>query len=154
MAFILTVVLAPIRVQGDGPEPTQCAGTNGCSSKPLSVLKTEVPTNANTFVASDVYTIVLTEAQKALVGRGEFSSDSSAMLTSAGCTRVEVALHPLATCWLPHSQAAHRPALLSSVWKASRRGSHCRLEGSSPAPLLPLTRIPCAAHCVHVCRPS
>jgi hypothetical protein len=41
-------------------------GTNGCSDKPLAVLKTEVPTNANTFVSSDVYTMALTEAQRAL----------------------------------------------------------------------------------------
>lgn len=50
-----------------GPTPVERAGTNGCSDKRLAILKTEVPTSSNTFVSSDCYTIVLTEAQKALV---------------------------------------------------------------------------------------
>lgn len=43
------------------------AGTNGCSDKPLAVLKSEVPTNNNAFMSPDVYTLVLTDSTQALV---------------------------------------------------------------------------------------
>ncbi|KAI7838770.1 hypothetical protein COHA_007387 [Chlorella ohadii] len=41
-------------------------GTNGCSQKPLAVLKSEVPTNENAFVSPDAYSVVLTESAKSL----------------------------------------------------------------------------------------
>ncbi len=68
----------PRRCRSGPPHLHRCcarpgpAGTNGCSQKPLAVLKSEVPTNENAFVSPDAYSVVLTESAKSLVSCSAF----------------------------------------------------------------------------------
>ena len=69
----MALLLLPAACELDSPHTPAplpapaAAGTNGCSQKPLAVLKSEVPTNNNAFMSPDVYTLVLTDSTKALV---------------------------------------------------------------------------------------
>lgn len=86
------------------------AGTNGCEAELLAVLKTQVPSDANTFVSSDVYTVVLTNTEQALVRRIRSSLAPGCALRPASIATAHLLARPaslqLSTC-LPHPTPRH-----------------------------------------------